>query len=254
MAGKNRSIEKIMNFVVCVGAAIVIVGALFKILHWKGADTALMVGLFTEAAIFLLYAFMPPAAEADLSGLSEALPKMALAGGNPALGSLDKMMQEADITPTNLQKLSDGFKSLGSSVDQIKDVSGTVAATSEFTTKTKEASVAIGHMTTAYTNASGTLSSFNNAAESTKGFHEQVQVLTKNLNSLNTIYELELKDANSHLKSLNNFYGSLAEASKSMQGSVEDANRAKEQMGALANNLTSLNKVYGNMLGAMGGR
>jgi gliding motility-associated protein GldL len=253
MAGKSRGLEVGMNFIVCVGAAIVIVGALFKILHWKGADLMLMVGLLTEAAIFLLYAFFPPSPEADLSGLSAALPAMGKSS-NPALDNLDKMMQDADITPTNLQKLSAGFKSLGTSVDQIKDVSGTVNATTEFAAKTKEATAAIGQMTNAYTNASGTLASFNNAAESTKGFHEQVQVLTKNLNSLNTIYELELKDANSHLKSLNSFYGSLAEASKSMQGSVEDANKAKEQMSALANNLANLNKVYGNMLGAMSGR
>jgi gliding motility-associated protein GldL len=252
MAGTNRNVEKIVNFIVCVGASIVIVGALFKILHWKGANFMLMLGLLTEAFIFLVYAFMPPPANADLSGLADALP--AMKSSNPALNNLDKMMQDADITPTNLQKLGASFKTLGTSVDGIKDLSSTVAATADFSSKTKEASSALGQMKDAYTNAAATMSSFNNAAESTKGFHEQVQVLTKNLNSLNTIYELELKDANSHLKSLNSFYGSLAEASKSMQGTVEDANRMKEQMGGLANNLTNLNKVYGNMLGAMQGR
>jgi len=46
---------------------------------------------------------------------------------------------------------------------------------------------------------------FNNAADSAKGFHGQVQILTKNLSSLNTIYELELNESNNHLKSLNSF-------------------------------------------------
>jgi hypothetical protein len=109
-------------------------------------------------------------------------------------------------------------------------------------------------MATAFTSSVNTMTSFNNASESAKGFHEQVQVLTKNLGSLNTIYELELKESNNHLKALNGFYGKMAEASQAMMSSVDDANRAKEQIGTLANNLSKLNSVYGNMLGAMQGR
>ena len=62
---------------------------------------------------------------------------------------------------------------------------------------------------------------------------------------------MELKESNNHLKALNSFYGKLAEASQSMMGSVEDANKAKEQIGVLASNLGKLNSVYGNMLSAM---
>jgi gliding motility-associated protein GldL len=253
MAGTNKTIDRLVNIVVCVGAAVVIFGAWQKILHKPLADMFLTIGLLTEAVIFLIYALLPPPG-GELAGLAEALPKMSANTSNPALNNLDKMMQDADISPANLQKLGSSFKSLGSTIDGIKDVSNVVAATSDYTNKTKEAADALGQMKTAYQNAAGTMTSFNNAAESTKNFHEQVQVLTKNLNSLNTIYELELKDANSHLKALNNFYGSLAQASKAMEGSVDDANKAKEQMGALAGNLTNLNKVYGAMLTAMSGR
>jgi gliding motility-associated protein GldL len=98
------------------------------------------------------------------------------------------------------------------------------------------------------------MSYFNDAADSAKGFHSQVQVLTKNLSSLNTIYELELNESNNHLKSLNNFYGKLAEASHVMVSTIDDAGRAKEQISTLANNLGKLNQVYGNMLSAMQGR
>ena len=97
------------------------------------------------------------------------------------------------------------------------------------------------------------MASFNNASESARGFHEQVQVLTKNLGSLNTIYELELKESNNHLKALNGFYGKMAEASQAMMSSVDDANKAKDQIGNLATNLSKLNAVYGNMLSAMQG-
>ena len=95
---------------------------------------------------------------------------------------------------------------------------------------------------------------FNNAAEGTKQFHEQVQVLTKNLSSLNTIYELELQDTNNHLKAMNKFYSNLVQASDAMQGSVEDAKKAHDQIASLANNLGRLNNIYGNMLSAMQGR
>ena len=86
-------------------------------------------------------------------------------------------------------------------------------------------------------------------------FHEQIQVLTKNLSSVNTIYELELQESNNHLKSLNQFYGKLNEASAAMNTTSSDAIRAKDQIAALANNLGKLNQIYGNMISAMqGGR
>ena len=164
------------------------------------------------------------------------------------------MLQEADITPTSLKKLGEGFQKLGSSVDNMSQVGDVLKSTNEFNDKTKAATTAIGNMATAFTNSANTMASFNTASESARGFHEQVQVLTKNLGSLNTIYELELKESNNHLKALNQFYGKMAEASNAMMTSVDDANKAKEQIGTLANNLSRLNNVYGNMLSAMQGR
>lgn len=254
MAGTSKSTERLVNVVVCVGAAVVIFGAWAKILHKSFADIMLTVGLLTEAAIFLIYALLPPPG-GEMAAIAEALPKMAGgASGNPALQSLDKMMQEADITPTNLKKLSEGFNKLGSTVNQMKDVSDVVSATNDYAAKTKEAAGALGQMKDAYTKSAATMQSFNDASESTKQFHQQVQVLSKNLGSLNAIYEVELQDTNNHLKAMNNFYGNLAKASEAMQGSVEDANKTKEQISALAGNLSKLNQVYGNMLSAMQGR
>ena len=67
-------------------------------------------------------------------------------------------------------------------------------------------------------------------------------------------YELELQDTNNHLKAMNTFYGNLSQASQAMQGSVEDAKKAHEQISKLATNLSHLNTIYGNMLTAMQGR
>ena len=247
------NISKWMDVAVSVAAAAVIFGALQKILHTPIADLWLKIGLYTEALIFLLYGILyliyPPVKEEFEKGAQKAVPV-----GNPALASMDKMLQEADITPANLKKLGEGFQKLGTTVSGISDVSDVVKSTSDFSSKTKEATSAIGNMANAFSASANTMTTFNKASESAKGFHDQVQVLTKNLGSLNTIYELELKESNNHLKALNSFYGKMAEASQAMMSSVEDAKKAKEQIGALASNLGKLNQVYGNMITAMQGR
>lgn len=252
MAAKKRTFLTLIDVLVSAGAAVIIFAAWAKLTHQSYADVMLTTGMWTETAIFLVYAiieWVKPKSHDDDH------PKAAVAeGGNPALKSMDKMLQEADITPANLKKLSEGFQKLGTTVSGISEVGDVVKSTSDFGAKTKEATNAIGSMAVAFSNSAATMNSFNSASESAKGFHEQVQTLTKNLGSLNTIYELELKESNNHLKTLNSFYGKMAEASQAMIGSVEDANKAKEQISALANNLGKLNSVYGNMLTAMQGR
>ena len=81
-----------------------------------------------------------------------------------------------------------------------------------------------------------------------------MQVMTKNLSSLNTIYELELQESNNHLKALNSFYGKLAETSNAMLASAEDAKKVQGEIANLSGNLSRLNSIYGNMLSAMQGR
>lgn len=252
MAARKRTFLTLIDVLVSAGAAVIIFAAWAKLTHQSYADMMLTIGMWTETGIFLVYALIewikPKHHEEDDEPVELAVE------GNPALKSMDKMLQEADITPVNLKRLGEGFQKLGTTVNGITDVSDVVKSTSDFSNKTKEATAAIGTMATAFTSSANTMASFNNASESAKGFHEQVQVLTKNLGSLNTIYELELKESNNHLKALNGFYGKMAEASQAMMSSVDDAQRAKEQIGTLATNLGKLNAVYGNMLNAMQGR
>jgi len=245
-------VSKWFDVGVSIAAAVVIYGALQKILHTEIADLMLKIGLGAEAVIFLgygvLYIIYPAMDDHEVHLPSKNLP------GNPALNNLDKMMQEADITPTNLAKLSAGFQKLGVTVDKMGEIGDVVKSTGDFSAKSKEASVALGSITTAVNGAVQSLTGFSSAGETGKQFHIQMQGLTKNLSSLNTIYELELQESNNHLKSLNQFYGKLAQASAAMTNSAEDAIRAKEQIATLASNLSKLNQVYGNMLTAMQGR
>ncbi len=248
---KKRTFLTVIDVLVSAGAAVIIFAAWAKLTHQSYADKMLTIGMWTETGIFLIYAAIewlkPKHHEED-----DDIPEVAI-DGNPLL-SMDKMMQEAEINPSNLKKLGENFNKFNGAVANIADVSDVVKSTSDFGNKAKEATNAMGSMSAAFTASANSMASFNTASEAAKGFHEQVQGLTKNLSSLNTIYELELKEANNHLKSLNNFYGKLNEASATMMASVDDATKAKEQIGALANNLGKLNSVYGNMLSAMQGR
>ena len=114
-------VSRIVDIFVSLGAAVVIVGALFKLEHWKGADEMLIVGLGTEAIIFTIYGLLYlryPAIDdhqVKLAG-SEQM------SSNPALKSMEKMLTDADITPANLTKLSSGFQKLGSTVDKMSDI------------------------------------------------------------------------------------------------------------------------------------
>lgn len=247
-------VSRVVDIFVSIAAAVVIWGALQKLLHTSWADFFLKLGLGTEALVFLVYGLLYliyPAVDDHQVKIAGAQPQV----GNPALKSMEKMLEEADITPANLGKLSAGFQKLGTTVEKMGEISDVVKATGDYTQKTNEAAKALDAVKVAYSNVANSASSFNNASEGAKVFHEQIQVLTKNLSSLNTIYELELQESNNHLKALNQFYGKLNEASNAMNTTAGDAIRAKDQISALANNLGKLNQIYGNMISAMqGGR
>lgn len=248
-------VSKIVDVFVSVGAAIVIWGALQKILHAPNADFWLKAGLGTEAVVFLvygaLYAYYPAVKD---SSHDEEQFSVSGAKSMASFGAMDKMIAEADITPDTMKKLGEGFKQLNTTVIGLGGITDTVAATGDFAAKTREVTGTLDKVKDAYTTAASSVGAFNTATEGAKQFHDQIQVLTKNLSSLNTIYELELQESNNHLKALNAFYGKLSETSASMLNSAEDAKKVQEQIGSLANNLGKLNGIYGNMITAMQGR
>ncbi|MEP6699930.1 MAG: gliding motility protein GldL [Bacteroidota bacterium] len=248
-------VSKWVDVGVSFGAALVIWGALRKITHQPDADIWLFIGLTTETIIFatygILYAVYPAIKEA---GHDEEQFSVAGAKTRAAFGSMDKMLLEADITPDTMKRLGEGFKQLNTTVTGMNGISDTVAATSDFAAKTREVTGHLDKVKDAYINTANSVGAFNQATEGAKMFHEQIQVLTKNLSSLNTIYELELQESNNHLKALNAFYGKLSETSAAMLNSAEDAKKVQDQIGHLATNLGRLNGIYGNMLTAMQGR
>jgi len=241
-----------------IGAAVVIIGALFKILHLKFANELLIVGLSTEALIFFLSAFEKPHEEYDwslvypeLAGMDAHSKPAKSANGATVSQQLDQMLEDAKIGPELIESLGTGLRTFGEKVSTISNVTDAATNSNEFASKLKQATKSVDELTSAYSQASTSLSEIAASSTDSKMYHEQVQTLAKNLSSLNSMYELELQDSNNHLKTLNKFYGNVSETMQNFSDSLNDARAFKEEVGKLSKNLASLNAVYGNMLSAM---
>ncbi|MBW7838683.1 MAG: gliding motility protein GldL [Chitinophagaceae bacterium] len=251
----KRNFLTLVDVFVSAGAGVVIFAAWAKLTHQSYADTMLTVGMWTETVIFLIYAVIEWVRPHDHQAAhAHAVAAPSVTGKESPLDAMNKMMEDAEINSVNMKKLGENFQRLDTTVSQLGEVGDVVRNTSEFTSKTKEANTALGLMKDAFINSANAMSSFNSAADEARGFKEQVELLAKNMGSLNSIYELELNESNNHLKAMNAFYGKVAKASEVMANTVEDAQKTKEQINALAGNLGKLNQVYGNMLSAMQGR
>ena len=188
------------------GAAVVILGALFKIEHLPGASYMLMAGLGIEAIIFFFSAFEKQHEEPDWSLVYPELAHMKDPEVKRPAQQLDDALERAKIDNELVESLNEGLRSFGESAKQLNE---TVAA------------------------ASG-ISEYNS----------QIQEGVKNMNALNSLYELQLQASNQQMEATNLFLQNL-------QSSVEDSRRFQEQVSGLAENLEQLNKVYANMLNAM---
>lgn len=240
-----------------------LVGALFKILHWEGADIMLMIGMFTEAFIFLFLGILPPHKDyhwekiypgLDIAPDVEYKKKTGLGKGEPkgsVTQQLDKMLEEAQVEKELIQRLGTNLQKFGENLSKLNEVTDAGAATQEYSQQAKQAAGALSEMRKAYTDASAAVSELAKVSEDTKEYHEQVQKVSKNLSALNAIYEVELQDTSNHIKAMNQFYGSLTKAVSNLNDSVEDTETYKQEIGQLSSNLGKLNKVYGNMLNAM---
>ncbi|MFZ1808041.1 MAG: gliding motility protein GldL [Cyclobacteriaceae bacterium] len=258
--------KTIMPKVYGIGAAVVIIGALFKILHLTGADEMLMIGLSVEAAIFFLSAFEPPHPEPDWSKvypeLSEdfegAVKPATRISNKPAAGDspllkIDEMLKTAKVDQNLLDNLGKGLTNLATSASQMSNLSNAAVATNEYAKNVQSASSALTEMNKSYGTAMKAVSAMADASKDTGEYHNQVQKVTKNLAALNSVYEMELKDADSHVKNMNKFYESLSGAMQGMTKVGENTSKFTGELSKLTDNLTSLNKVYGSMLSAMKG-
>ncbi len=210
---ESKSWKTTMNFVYGFGAAIVIAGALFKIMHWKGADIMLIVGMGTECLIFVISSFEPVHMDPDwtlvypeLRG-AESTQREAKGKGN-ITQQLDQMLAEAKVGPELISSLGTGLQSLSSNVKEMANLSNAAVATNEYADSASKAA--------------------------------------KNMDEIS-------KSTSMVADSLGSFTGGLSSVLNNLSASEAATADFKEELGKLNRNLGNLNTIYGNMLSAMGG-
>ena len=145
-----KKIKAIVDTAVSIGAAVVIIGALFKILHWKGANELLIVGMFTEAAIFLIYAVLPSDDHGGGSGsgsggvisgtLDSAELRNALAEVKATIDNTNEKLGTINSSATGMATLNTKFEAIGKTLDDVNQYYGSVKSLTEtMTDSVKEA-------------------------------------------------------------------------------------------------------------------
>lgn len=222
---ESKKYKNFMSKVYGFGATIVLVGALFKLTHWPGANILLTVGLLTEAVIFFFSAFEPAHIEPDWSLVypelweqyhgdrsSSKAPKSSTrtTNNNASTGDkLDEMFQNAGITAQSLEKLSEGFNKLGENAEKMAEISNAMAATNNYT------------------------KAMNKAAESVNAMESQLSS-TANFGATS--------------KKLND---TMVNYIEKVNASVQSTETLNHQMNDLSKRIAAMNNVYGNMLSAM---
>lgn len=256
---KITGFKKILHIVASGGAAVVIVGALFKIMHWPGAPVMLTLGLLIEALIFLLYAFDVPHEEWDWS---LPYPELVDMGGHhheeeqhedkgSLTAQLDNMLEQAKIGPELIESLGSSMRSLSDNASKMADISNAHVATNDYVDSVKSATKNVGTLSESYSKAAESLTALSVSNDTGVSFGEQLSKVSKNLSALNASYELQLQGSQEHLKATSVFYDGLSDLMKNLHDSVDDTKRYKTEIASLSSNLGALNTIYGNMLSAM---
>lgn len=262
MSGSSFKKKKFMAMSTGFGAAVVIVGAMFKIQHWPGASVMLIAGLSVEAFLFILGAFEPPHMDIDwtlaypeLAGghaehEEEEVPEL-LEEADPVSQKLDKMLMEANIGPELIDSLGKGLKNLGDTAGNMSNLGNAGAASNEFVAKIKDASDNVGKLSDSYSRASMELTDLTNLKGTGVSYAEELTKMTRNLSELNDVYAKQVTSTNESMKLSSEISDNINQLLLSLSSSVEDTKKYKEEISVLGQNLSKLNTVYGNMLSAM---
>ncbi len=173
----SKTFKNMMSKLYGIGASVVLLGALFKIQHYPGADVMLIVGLGTEAFIFFMSAFEPIHSEPDwslvypeLAGLERmdedekedrralraANADMSAPAGGPTTqnitlsGNLDKLLEEANIGPELIENLGQGLRNLSENTQKLADMSNAAVATNNYIQSMETASKSIIELSESY--------------------------------------------------------------------------------------------------------
>ena len=274
---RSKGYKNFMSKLYGWGAAVVIIGALFKINHWPGGTLMLIIGMGTETVIFFLSAFEPPHVEFDWTLVYPPLAGMdspeAIASANknellsseeennlpvssdPLTARLDQMLEEANITPELIERLGHGMENLAESANSISGIASAAASTDKFVSSLDSASEAVNKMKTASEAVNNLTTIYEETAQAlTSGdasYADEMKKLASSLASVNAMYEMQLQTSTSQLEATKEVEERIQAMMANFAGSAEGVLKYKEQVDALSRKVAELNNVYGNMLAAM---
>lgn len=260
--------RKVMGYAFGIGAAVVILGALFKIMHWPGCNEMLIVGLGTEAVLFTMSSFQLTHPEPDWSvyypyaypekerhgyvekGSTEEIKwddpnnKLVISGGGSGSGAgqdygakIDAMMEKAGVNQALFDKLGNGITQLHNTAESLKGVANAAGASDAYVAALNTAAANISQLSDTYAAASKNVAGITVDGTGVQDFGSQITTAANNL-----------KELNASLAGV----GSLQTVMNSLSESADDTKAYASNMKVLAKNLEDLNSVYGNMLRAMG--
>jgi len=267
---KKKSLlnPKTFNILYSIGASVVILGALFKLLHVDGADTILILGMGTEALIFFVSAFDEPAKEPNWENVYPGIyDQKTLTEEEKAELKARHKNRGGGVEVAGGGTIIIGGAPGGTPGNTISPISpigtftgagGSPAQTGESPVVSPEQASAVAEATQLYVeklNAiSESLAKMQTAMASMEGsanYAQQMESLNKNIQGLNTIYELQLRSLSQQLGTIEEVNRGLNNIRSLYENGTNDSFRIRQESDLLANNLKQLNEVYARMLQAM---
>jgi len=172
------------------GAAIVILGALFKLMDWPGAGAMLTIGLSTEAIIFFFSAFEKPHEEPDWSLVYPELAYMRDPDKSEKTPTqeLDSMLEKANVDQALITRLGDNLRSFNETVEGVNKSMDAVSATGDYSDQMREAASKLAEMNTYYDLQLKTMQNIGNSVSDSEKFQTEISKLGANLEALNKMY------------------------------------------------------------------
>lgn len=283
---KSLLTPKTFNYLYSIGASVVILGALFKLLHITGADLMLILGMGTEAFIFFVSAFDEPAKEPnweivypgiydkesnltseEKQTMMERRKKRALAnvsenpdaeasgngngGGTVIIGGGVPSGSTVVVGGGVPVGSAEGVAAVAGGVAAPLVASGNVGVTPEQADQVTEATRKYVEQLNAISDGLAKLQESMASLSSNNGYAEQMAALNKNVQGLNTIYEIQLKSVSSQLGTIEQVNQGLNNIRSLYESGQNDSFRIRQETDQLARNLQQLNEVYARMLQAM---
>lgn len=265
--------QRFFNFAYSIGAAVVIWGALFKILHLPGGSTLLCIGMGTEIAMFLLTAFDRPPKDYHWEDVFPVLdshnpedrPNLSVAtAGTPLEKSVEQSAVSYDGEPcvvrggavvaSNVQVPDMDVKKIDSEdlAESMKNMAEQMRMVTEQISQLRETTDALNRVSNVLLDSYRSITdNSESVSASSAGYVERLEDLNRNIGGLNTIYEIQLKSISSQLESIDRVNRGLKDIRDMYEKSAGESSRYCEETERMNRYMRQLNKIYENMITAM---